>query len=448
MMKYKEQGIESIHRSSDSPFHTAIQYRLNRKSLDSLIFDGILCTNLATGMAVGLAYFGLDLKSILIYIALAYSLIIASSLSQLVFLNSSVTGRNVHWFNCLMEDAAIWLALPVNAFSGSASPTLVTLGFVFSFIFILASVTSRAYIDFVISKAIFLIVSVCFVFLWGDADSRSPFVIFPLLVSFVMLFSVGYWHYLRQVKMLHLTMNENLLKEELEQRNLQLLNEHRLRDRIIRQIGHDLRQPVNSIALALFNFRTAHQHDTQNEHVQLALRALDDVNCQIEDIVQISSYKKEGAIEVSIERCHVGDVLAALKREYTLVAEEANCSLTVVPSSVEIETDPIILGRVLRNFISNAIKHAKGAKVLLGVRRRGETIEIQVCDDGPGIKPELLEKLFQEFVQGEGKDSGFGLGLNIAMTLAAAIDGKVSVNSTVGRGSKFSLTLRTSRSQS
>jgi signal transduction histidine kinase len=438
----KIKGLESIHKTMDSNYGQEIHLLLKNRTPENIIFNIILRINLITFLALLIAYFGLGLMAVSAYVACAYSLILITSLQQF-FSYRKRNPVNVSWYHGVLEDAAIWLLLIVNGYSVEAANPVIALSLVFALLFVLASLSFKPYGEYVASNIIFLGVCVYFALFWGDEITASAQVLFPLTISFVLLFSVGYWHYIRQVKMLHLTLSEKHLQKALEDRNQELINEHRIRDKMIRHIGHDLRQPINSAALSVFNLKSSVVRQDQGQQLAMACRSLESANCLIEDIVQIASYKKQGAIDVVKEACIIGDLLQTVVREYTFAAEQADCNIKVISSSIQIYSDPIIVSRILRNFLSNAVRHAKGAKILVGVRRKTESIIVQVLDNGPGMSAELLSNAFGEFVQGHSseKATGFGLGLNIAQTLAQAIDAKVAIQSLPGKGTVCSLYL-------
>jgi len=434
--------LKSIHKIMDSPYRDEIQRQLCTRAGDAIVFNTILWVNLATFQCVVLAHFGLGLEPALIYTLIAYGLIIGNGVLQFISYKRHPLSANLHWYNSVIEDAAIWLILPVNAWASNAASPVIALSTSFTVLFVLALTSVKTYREFVISKAIFLMAVFGYAIFWGDSTSASTQVVFPLTVTSVLLFAVAYWHYIRQVKFFHLMSSEQDLRLALNDRNRQLINAHQLRDRIIRHIGHDLRQPINSVSYALFNLKRVLPENTQSEQVDLASRALESANSLIEDIVQISSYKKQGTLEPSRERLKLGPLLEMLVREFSFTADQAGRQLKLVTCSAWVESDPAMISRIMRNFISNAVRHAPGARIVIGVRRRPGALELQVCDNGPGMPPELVNNAFEEFTQGQSERmEGFGLGLNIAKNLAAAVGAQVALKSRLGKGTVCSLTL-------
>ena len=132
-----------------------------------------------------------------------------------------------------------------------------------------------------------------------------------------------------------------------------------------------------------------------------------------------------------------------LQRSYIAVARSKGIDLRVVPSSVIVETDPGLLERILSNFLSNALRHTLRGKVLIGCRRQGSSVSIQVHDTGQGVSSQKIHNIFQEFARGEEDVAStpatmhFGLGLYIVKQLSDLLGHKLSVHSVPKRGSCF-----------
>ena len=106
-------------------------------------------------------------------------------------------------------------------------------------------------------------------------------------------------------------------------------------------------------------------------------------------------------------------------------------------------SDPMMLRRILGNLLSNAVRHTARGGVLLAIRPRGRMIHLEVWDTGPGIAPEHQQMIFREFyrVPLQGTEEGFGLGLSIVSRLSMALGHPLSLQSRVGRGTVFRLTV-------
>jgi CheY-like chemotaxis protein/anti-sigma regulatory factor (Ser/Thr protein kinase) len=127
------------------------------------------------------------------------------------------------------------------------------------------------------------------------------------------------------------------------------------------------------------------------------------------------------------------------------VAQTHGLELRHVPIRCTVKSDGHLLVRVVRNFLSNAIRYTKRGRVLLGCRREGDHVRIEVHDSGAGMPPDKLEEIFEEFRRlvgaAEDYERGFGLGLAIVRRIARMLDHPLSVRSTEGRGSCFAVTV-------
>jgi len=124
---------------------------------------------------------------------------------------------------------------------------------------------------------------------------------------------------------------------------------------------------------------------------------------------------------------------------------EKGLRLSVVAARVIKITDPALLERILRNLVANALRYTESGSVVVGARRRGPRIAIEVWDSGIGIAPGERERIFEEFYQlgnpERDRARGLGLGLAIVRRLAALMGHQVEVSSSVGRGSVFRVVL-------
>jgi CheY-like chemotaxis protein len=136
----------------------------------------------------------------------------------------------------------------------------------------------------------------------------------------------------------------------------------------------------------------------------------------------------------------LAEVFDPLAAEFRVLAEERGIRLDVVGSRAWVHTDPQLLRRVLQNFLSNALRYAERGRVLLGARRRGDRLRLEVWDTGPGIAPEEQRVIFDEFRRGStAGGQGLGLGLSIAQRMAGLLGTPLHLRSWPGRGSVFDL---------
>ena len=146
--------------------------------------------------------------------------------------------------------------------------------------------------------------------------------------------------------------------------------------------------------------------------------------------------------------------LAGLMRQLTTdfmpLAEEKGLKLTIIPSTLTVNTDRNLLRRLVQNLVSNAIKYTPSGRVLVGVRRRGELLELQVIDTGIGIASDKLNTVFREFTrleEGVRQAQGLGLGLSIVDRIARVLNLEIRLDSQIDGGTRFSVIIPISSSQ-
>ena len=118
--------------------------------------------------------------------------------------------------------------------------------------------------------------------------------------------------------------------------------------------------------------------------------------------------------------------------------------LRVVPSRLAVLSDRGLMTSVVQNLISNAVRYTPGGKVLVGVRRQGDQVRLQVIDTGPGIEPDRQQAIFREFHRGvvdAGEDQGLGLGLAVVDRICASLGHKLILKSALGEGATFEVIL-------
>ena len=217
--------------------------------------------------------------------------------------------------------------------------------------------------------------------------------------------------------------------------------------RFIAAASHDLLQPLH--ASRLF---TAALGDRQpgNDLVSKIDQSLGAVEALLDALLDISKLDA-GALKPEKRAFALQPLVDSLAGGFAAFASSSGATLTVVPCSATVETDPALLRRILQNFVSNALRYggAEGRRphVVLGCRRRGSALRIEVWDNGPGIPEDKRELVFQEFVRlhpaaaDGGESRGLGLGLAIVDRIARMLDHRVTLRSIPGRGSVFSVTV-------
>ncbi|MBA1234419.1 hybrid sensor histidine kinase/response regulator [Stutzerimonas nitrititolerans] len=215
--------------------------------------------------------------------------------------------------------------------------------------------------------------------------------------------------------------------------------------RFLAAVSHDLMQPLN--AARLFSAALSHQHDALPReaqelvhHLDSSLRSAEDL---ISDLLDISRLEN-GRITPDRNAFALSNLYDTLGAEFTVLAAKQGIDFRVHGSRLRIDSDIKLLRRVLQNFLTNAFRYAKG-RVVLGVRRQGKSLRLEVWDRGPGIAKDKLRVIFEEFKRLDSHqtraEKGLGLGLAIADGFCQVLDHPLSVRSWPGKGSVFSVTV-------
>ncbi len=207
--------------------------------------------------------------------------------------------------------------------------------------------------------------------------------------------------------------------------------------------SHDILQPLNAARLyatSLVERDRARSEADLAENVDASLDAVEEILTALLDISRLDT----GAMKPQLSNFRVDELLRQLAREFEPVAREKGLRLKIVPSSLTIRSDRRLIRRLLQNLISNAIKYTPSGSVLVGARRRGGKLVLQVLDTGLGIpasKQRIVFREFQRLDQGARVARGLGLGLSIVERIARVLDHKLELKSEPGRGTRFSVTL-------
>ncbi|MCW2237725.1 ATP-binding protein [Azospirillum canadense] len=233
--------------------------------------------------------------------------------------------------------------------------------------------------------------------------------------------------------------------EEAERARRDAERADRAKTRFLAAASHDLRQPFQAMELLLgvLSQRLGGQPDPLEllERVQEALHSGQDLLNGLLDIATLEA----GTVEPTVTAFPVRQVAERLTREMSAQADLKGLRLRVMDCNAVVRSDPLLLERILRNLLSNAIAHTGSGKILLGCRRRGPTLWLDVWDTGPGIPPEQQDLVFEEFYQlgnpERNRNKGLGLGLAIVRRTANLLGHRITVRSEVGKGTMFRVEL-------
>ncbi len=211
--------------------------------------------------------------------------------------------------------------------------------------------------------------------------------------------------------------------------------------RFIASASHDILQPLNAARLftsSLVERQGAGRDGDIVRNVDASLEAVEDILSALLDISRLDA----GAIKPEFSIFRIDTLIEALANEFSPVAEAKGIALKVVRSSLSVRSDRRMLRRVLQNFLSNAIKYTRRGRVLIGCRRVGNQLRIEVHDTGPGIPDNQRERVFMEFQrleQTSHESPGLGLGLSIVQRMAHMLDHPVELTSRPGSGTRISI---------
>lgn len=207
-------------------------------------------------------------------------------------------------------------------------------------------------------------------------------------------------------------------------------------------VSHDLLQPLNAAKLFTSSLLEAsHESKTKNLLGSVG-NSLDDLENLITTLVDISKLDA-GVVAADKNTFKLSDLLDNLASEYQQISKQFKVELHYVSSDVVVNSDSVLLARILRNFLSNAFRYTNNGKVLLGCRRQGKSILIEVWDNGMGIAQDQIKEIFKEFKRLKSSPgafrNGLGLGLAIVDKISKVLEQPIMVKSTLGKGSMFSV---------
>jgi len=296
-----------------------------------------------------------------------------------------------------------------------------------------------AYTAFVVPTMLFLILR-----LWWQADLFS--------VGLGTMCLVGLGAFLVACRHLHRTLRtsvqlrfENM--ELIDQLTVEKMNaEHAnvAKSKFLAAASHDLRQPLQALTLFVSTLnRQVHAPETRRtvNYINLSVQALESLFNKLLDISRLDA----GVIHPEIRDFYLEEILEPLYNEYEAEAQKKGLLFKCEASDVVVTSDPHLLERIVRNYLSNAIRYTKQGHVSLHAWESDGTVHIEVADTGKGIPPEKQEEIYREFYQIENPErdrtKGLGLGLAIVDRLARLLGHPIGVNSTPGRGSVFSISV-------
>jgi len=240
------------------------------------------------------------------------------------------------------------------------------------------------------------------------------------------------------------------LYAELDDKAAQLRDANELKSRFLSYMSHEFRTPLTSITsiagilLSKLDGPLTAEQQKQVEFIRGSTRELTEMVNDLLDLAKVEA----GRITISPEWFEMVDLFAALRGMFKPIVASSSISLYFDEPAGEIRlfTDDKKLSQILRNFISNALKFTTAGEVRVSARMLDtDNVEFAVTDTGIGIAAEHIPNLFADFVQIDVRLQrrlrGSGLGLSLARKFAELLGGRVAVQSELGKGSRFSVTL-------
>ena len=232
--------------------------------------------------------------------------------------------------------------------------------------------------------------------------------------------------------------------QELQEAKREAERANRSKTRFVTAAIHDLQQPLHAARMYASAMRERlidPETTTLARNVEESLAVQNSILTGLLDIARLES----GTIPTQIGDLPLGELFATLGREFGILAQAKGLKLRCLKTRSVVRSDEALLRRILQNFLSNAIRYTQRGGVLLGCRRRGNALRIEVWDTGPGIPERHWREIFDEFrrlnTTAELAQGGLGLGLAIVDRIARLLGHSVELRSQVGRGTVFSLTL-------
>jgi len=232
------------------------------------------------------------------------------------------------------------------------------------------------------------------------------------------------------------------LERKVEERTHQLELANLAKSRFLAAASHDLRQPLHALGLFVAQLR-GHTKSAEGgrlvDRIDAAVTAMNELFNALLDISKLDA----GVLSTNVIEFPIAKVLRRIETTFAEAAREKGLSFQLVLSGAWVRSDPILLERIVLNLVSNAVRYTTSGGIVVGCRKRGDTVHIEVWDSGPGIPEDQRRNVFGEFYRLAGGNihGGLGLGLAIVDRLCKLLGHPIQLDSTVGKGSRFSVTV-------
>ncbi|MBR0785134.1 MASE1 domain-containing protein [Bradyrhizobium iriomotense] len=236
------------------------------------------------------------------------------------------------------------------------------------------------------------------------------------------------------------------LERKVAERTQELQLANAAKSRFLAMASHDLRQPLHALGLFVAQLRTPLKPEERTktiERVDATRKEMDDMFNSLLDISRLDA----GMLTPKLTEFPIARLLQKIETAFDQATREKGLRLRIQPSDAWVRSDAMLLERIMLNLVSNAVRYTLRGGILVGCRRRGELLRIEVWDTGPGIPEDQRQNIFGEFFQipasDQSKSGGLGLGLAIVDRLCLLLNHQIDLASTVSRGSRFAILVPT-----
>ncbi len=218
--------------------------------------------------------------------------------------------------------------------------------------------------------------------------------------------------------------------------------------RFLAAASHDVLQPLNAAHLSISALSDIQTSEEGRRLVGQVERSLTTIGNLLQTLLDISKLDA-GVVRPDLADIPLDLLFASIKSDFQPLAEQKGLKFRFRPGKVVVRSDPTMLRRILQNIVSNAMRYTRAGGVLVGARRRGEMISIDVADTGCGIPDDQHDAVFEEFHRltrlpdTDISGAGLGLGLSIVRRMADTLGHRISFSSVEGRGTVFRLDVPT-----
>ncbi len=233
-----------------------------------------------------------------------------------------------------------------------------------------------------------------------------------------------------------LAFNLNTMKEIADQANIG-------KSKFLAAISHDLRQPIHAHSLFLGELKDQYnKHHIFSDLINKLEISLESISELFNTLLELSRLES-GSVKPDVQSFTLYDLMSRIENEYNIKAIKHGVELRVVKSNVVVRSDKVMLGRIIRNLLDNAIKYNAQGKVLIGCRKKENSLIIQILDNGVGIGKDEQKYIFDEYYQvrnsNKQKSIGVGLGLSVVKEQCELLGHHISLSSCHNKGSVFSI---------